>query len=190
MKKPMTYALRTVAAIAAIAGAGATMALQQYTLANPALIIGAAAAAGLLIALAMARKERRTMPLRACVLRGAVRAVVLAAVLSGGFYTANYAGADTADATAAMGTVVSKYTETRRHTRRVRPGRYAPTGEKYQLYYADIRIEGVARTVKVPLSPKRFSRLRVGAQLPVDVAPGGLGVPVVVAGSIFHSRNE
>lgn len=111
-------------------------------------------------------------------------------MLSGGFYTANYAGADTADATAAMGTVVSKYTETRRHTRRVRPGRYAPTGEKYQLYYADIRIEGVARTVKVPLSPKRFSRLRVGAQLPVDVATGGLGVPVVVAGSIFHSRNE
>lgn len=178
--------VRILLILLAFVGAGAFMALRTLTFVNPWAVAAVSLALAFPLGWLIARKGQVIVPIMNLPLRMAVWIILIAPVLAGAFYTVNYFGADEARPTKVTAVVESKYSETRQRTRRIRKGRYAATGESYQVHYADIRLAD-GHLVTVPLTGERILKVRRGQHLDVDVIPGALGIPVVISKTIFHS---
>lgn len=179
---------RIILLLLVVMEAGVFMALRSMTMINPWIVATGAVVAAFPAAMACAARSKRIIPFRQLAMRCGAWLVIISPIMAGTFYGLNYVGRDTDDAIAVPAVVERKYYETRNRTRRVGRGRYAPTGEKYQVYYADIRLEGGHLTT-VPLSGSDVLRVKAGQHLTATVATGAFGVPVVVTKDIFKKRN-
>ena len=85
--------------------------------------------------------------------------------------------------------VTAHYKQEHDRTRRVRRGRYIPTGEKYYTYSLEIMLRnGEAKTISVPLS--RYNNVRNGDSVSVPVCKGLLGVTVLQVDSIKYPAKK
>lgn len=57
------------------------------------------------------------------------------------------------------------------------------------MYYAEVAF-GDGRTKRIQLAARRYSRLKVGNILPLRVAPGFFGVPVILPDKAAHREAE
>ena len=80
--------------------------------------------------------------------------------------------------------VERKYYTTHQRTRRVRKGRYIPTGETYRTYYADIRLDN-GHLVTTSITTGNVHKVRVGQHLDMKVSRGTFGIPVVLTRGLF-----
>lgn len=110
--------------------------------------------------------------------------VAVTGLLAALFYIGNYALADTAAQREEKTVVLKKYRETRHRTKRLTRKTYA-RGEAYYVYYAEVAF-GDGRTKSIQLTARHYSRLKVGNILPLRVAPGFFGVPVILPDKAAH----
>ena len=175
--------------ILAVSGIGTCLTLCSLTLVDAWLVAAVAVIAAFPVSALLARKDRFFFSFSKKYLRLAVWLIIIPSVLAGVFYALNYIGADENDITPSSATVENKYYKERQRTRRVGRGRYIATGEKYKVHYADIRLAG-GHMVTVSLTQRQANDLRMGQQLEVAVAQGGLSVPVVLRKSIFNPQSK
>lgn len=180
------YTVRILLILLAFFGAGAFLGLRTLTFVNPWIVAVASVVTAFIPARFLAARCPEVIALKNYPLRIAVWTVLLASVVTGTFYSVNYCGADEDDSVKVAAVVERKYHETRQRTRRVGRGRYVPTGETYNVYYADIRLSD-GHLVTVPLTGNKVVQVRKGVALELDVTPGALGVPVVISRNIFKN---
>ena len=175
--------------ILAVSGIGTCLALRSLTLVDTWLVAAVAVIAAFPVSALLARKDRFIFSFSKKALRLAVWLIIIPSVLAGVFYAVNYICADENNITLTSATLEHKYYKERQRTRRVGRGRYIATGEKYKVHYADIRL-ACGHMVTVSLTQRQTNDLRMGQQLEVAVAQGGLGVPVVLRKSIFNHQSK
>ena len=171
----------------ALMQAGIFMALRTLTLVNPWIVIIVSAVISFPISILCARKATKMISLKSLPLRVAAWMALWIPILAGNFYGINFMGADKDKAAVIQATVERKYHETRKRSRRVGRGRYVPTGETYQVYYADIRLAD-GHLVTVPLTGGKILRVHKGQKLEVKETSGTLGIPVVITKDIFKTQ--
>ncbi len=171
--------VRILLILVAVMSAGAFMALRTRTMTNPWIVIIAALVPAALIAAFCAAKATGIIPLRQFLSRLVAWIAIALPFVVGIFYGVNYAGRDKANVTSVSATVDRKYYDIRQRTRRVGRGRYAPTGETYNVYYADLRLDN-GHIVTVPLTGNNISRVQAGQKLLVSVTNGAFGIPVII----------
>lgn len=172
----------------AVSGIGTCLALRTLTLVEAWIVAAVAVCAAFPLTVRLAR-NRYFFNFSNKTLRLAVWQIIVPSILAGTFYAVNYIGADENDITPSSATVENKYYKERQRTRRVGRGRYIATGEKYKVHYADIRLAG-GQMVTLSLTQRQANDLRMGQQLEVAVAQGGLSVPVVLRKSIFNPQSK
>ena len=119
----------------------------------------------------------------------ACHAVFTAAFLSFIFFGVNKMLADRSKLHSEKAVVTAHYKQEHDRTRRVRRGRYIPTGEKYYTYSLEIMLRnGEAKTISVPLS--RYNNVRNGDSVSVPVCKGLLGVTVLQVDSIKYPAKK
>lgn len=185
--KKWKNAVRILLILIAFFGTGAFLGLRTLTFVNPWIVAVASVVIAYIPARLLAARDSEIIALKNYALRIAVWTVLIAPVLTGLFYSVNYWGADEDKSTKVTAVVERKYHETRQRTRRVRKGRYVPTGETYNVYYADIRLSD-GHLVTVPLTGSKVTQVRKGRELEVEVTPGAFGIPVVISKNIFKKN--
>lgn len=178
---------RVLLILYALMQAGIFMALRTLTMVNPWIVIIVSAVISFPISILCARKATKMISLKSLPLRVAAWMALWIPILTGNFYGINFMGADKEKAAVIQATVERKYHETRKRTRRVGRGRYVPTGETYQVYYADIRLAD-GHLVTVPLTGGKILRVHKGQKLEVKETSGTLGIPVVITKDIFKTQ--
>lgn len=178
---------RVLLILYALMQAGIFMALRTLTMVNPWIVIIVSAVISFPISILCARKATKMISLKSLPLRVATWMALWIPILTGNFYGINFMGADKDKAAVIQATVERKYHETRKRTRRVGRGRYVPTGETYQVYYADIRLAD-GHLVTVPLTGGKILRVHKGQKLEVKETSGTLGIPVVITKDIFKTQ--
>jgi hypothetical protein len=178
---------RVLLILYALMQAGIFMALRTLTMVNPWIVIIVSAVISFPISILCARKATKMISLKSLPLRVATWMALWIPILTGNFYGINFMGADKEKAAVIQATVERKYHETRKRTRRVGRGRYVPTGETYQVYYADIRLAD-GHLVTVPLTGGKIPRVHKGQKLEVKETSGTLGIPVVITKDIFKTQ--
>lgn len=171
----------------ALMQAGIFMALRTLTLVNPWIVIIVSAVISFPISILCARKATKMISLKCLSLRVAAWMALWIPILTGNFYGINFMGADKDKAAVIQATVERKYHETRKRSRRVGRGRYVPTGETYQVYYADIRLAD-GHMVTVPLTGSKIPRVHKCQKLEVKETSGTFGIPVVITKDIFKTQ--
>ena len=178
---------RVLLILYALMQGGIFMALRTLTMVNPWIVIIVSAVISFPISILCARKATKMISLKSLPLRVAAWMALWIPILAGNFYGINFMGADKDKAAVIQATVERKYHETRKRTRRVGHGRYVPTGETYQVYYADIRLAD-GHLVTVPLTGGKILRVHKGQKLEVKETSGTLGIPVVITKDIFKTQ--
>lgn len=178
---------RVLLILYALMQGGIFMALRTLTMVNPWIVIIVSAVISFPISILCARKATKMISLKSLPLRVAAWMALWIPILAGNFYGINFMGADKDKAAVIQATVERKYHETRKRTRRVGRGRYVPTGETYQVYYADIRLAD-GHLVTVPLTGGKILRVHKGQKLEVKETSGTLGIPVVITKDIFKTQ--
>lgn len=178
---------RVLLILYALMQGGIFMALRTLTMVNPWIVIIVSAVISFPISILCARKATKIISLKSLPLRVAAWMALWIPILAGNFYGINFMGADKDKAAVIQATVERKYHETRKRTRRVGRGRYVPTGETYQVYYADIRLAD-GHLVTVPLTGGKILRVHKGQKLEVKETSGTLGIPVVITKDIFKTQ--
>lgn len=178
---------RALLILYALMQGGIFMALRTLTMVNPWIVIIVSAVISFPISILCARKATKMISLKSLPLRVAAWMALWIPILAGNFYGINFMGADKDKAAVIQATVERKYHETRKRTRRVGRGRYVPTGETYQVYYADIRLAD-GHLVTVPLTGGKILRVHKGQKLEVKETSGTLGIPVVITKDIFKTQ--
>lgn len=178
---------RVLLILYALMQGGIFMALRTLTMVNPWIVIIVSAVISFPISILCARKATKMISLKSLPLRLAAWMALWIPILAGNFYGINFMGADKDKAAVIQATVERKYHETRKRTRRVGRGRYVPTGETYQVYYADIRLAD-GHLVTVPLTGGKILRVHKGQKLEVKETSGTLGIPVVITKDIFKTQ--
>lgn len=178
---------RVLLILYALMQGGIFMALRTLTMVNPWIVIIVSAVISFPISILCARKATKMISLKSLPLRVAAWMALWIPILAGNFYEINFMGADKDKAAVIQATVERKYHETRKRTRRVGRGRYVPTGETYQVYYADIRLAD-GHLVTVPLTGGKILRVHKGQKLEVKETSGTLGIPVVITKDIFKTQ--
>ena len=148
--------VRILLILVAVMSVGAFMALRTRTMTNPWIVIIAALVPAALIASFCAAKATGIIPFRQFLSRLVAWIAIALPIVVGIFYGVNYAGRDKENVTTVSATVDRKYYDTRKRTRRVGRGRYAPIGETYNVYYADLRLDN-GHIVTVPLTGNNIS---------------------------------
>ncbi len=171
--------VRILLILVAVMSVGAFMALRTRTMTNPWIVIIAALVPAALIASFCAAKATGIIPFRQFLSRLVAWIAIALPIVVGIFYGVNYAGRDKENVTTVSATVDRKYYDTRKRTRRVGRGRYAPIGETYNVYYADLRLDN-GHIVTVPLTGNNISRVQTGQKLLVSVTNGAFGIPVII----------
>lgn len=119
----------------------------------------------------------------------ACHTVFTAVVLTFIFFGINNMLADRSTLHTEKAVVTAHYKHEHDRTRRVRRGRYVPTGEKYYTYSLEIKLsDGDVKTVTVPLS--RYNNVRNGDSVSVPVCRGLLGVTVLQVDSIKYPTKK
>ncbi len=113
---------------------------------------------------------------------GIVSSAVAFLILGG-----NYFGAS-ADMVHRDAEVIRKYSEERTRTRRISRRVYG-AGEKYRVYYIDVRFDS-GRKKDFMVSLSRYNRLRVGDKCGFSVANGLFGMPVIKETPDFIPENR
>lgn len=91
-------------------------------------------------------------------------------------YICNYWGASNRTSSTQTTVVAKKYYKERQRTQRS-GRRMVSTGEKYNVYYIDVRFpSGLCKSIELPYS--RFRRIHKGDSLDFSVTPGNLGIPI------------
>lgn len=175
---------RVILILLAISGAGIFMAFRTSTMINPWVVIIVSIVLAFPISVLCANKIPNVIGLKRLPLRIVTWMVLVAPIFTGSLYLINYCGADSEKSKGHPAVVERKYYETRERTRRVRKGRYIPTGETYRVYYADIRLDN-GHLVTVPLTGSDITRVLSGQTLNVKVSDGTFGIPVVITRNIF-----
>lgn len=183
--KVWIYLLRGVLIFFAIIGAGVFMVCRTTTMASPWLVATVCLVLSLPVAWLCADRFPKVIDFKNVPLRVATWVILTAPVLAGTFYCINSAGAHADKATTVPAVVERKYYTTHQRTRRVRKGRYIPTGETYRTYYADIRLDN-GHLVTVSVSTDKVHKVRVGRHLDMKVSRGTFGIPVVLTRGLFN----
>lgn len=184
--KKWKYAVRILLILLAFFGTGAFLGLRTLTFVNPWIVAVASLVIAFPVSRLLAGRDQTIIAIKSYPIRIAVWIILIAPVVDGTFYAVNYWGADEDSSIKVTAVVERKYHETRQRTRRVRKGRYVPTGETYNVYYADIRLSD-GHLVTVPLTGSKVAQVRKGRSLEVDVTSGAFGVPVVLSKNIFKN---
>lgn len=187
--KSWTYVGRVMLILLAVSCAGIFMAFRTSTMVNPWMVAIVSLVLSFPIAVLCANKLPKVIGFKRLSLRVVTWSVLVAPILTGSFYLINYLGADSEKSTEHPAVVERKYYETRERTRRVRRGRYIPTGETYRVYYAEIRLDN-GHIVTVPLTGNNITRINNGKRLNVKVANGTFGIPVVITKNIFSNQSR
>lgn len=182
--KVWIYLLRGVLIFFAMIGAGIFMVCRTTTMVNPWIVATVCAVLSVPVAWLFSQKFRRIINFPNLPLRVATWVILTAPILTGTFYSINSAGADADKATTVPAVVERKYYTTHQRTRRVRKGRYIPTGETYRTYYADIRLDN-GHLVTTSITTGKVHKVRVGQHLDMKVSRGTFGIPVVRTRNLF-----
>lgn len=158
--------------------AGGFVVLRSKTIVDSWIVVSVSVIAAFPVSCLIARKDKDLVPFRRLPLRVAVWFVFTATVFAGAFYFVNFVGADKEKSCDTSAVVEHKYYEIRHRTRRV-GRRYVATGETYKVYYADLRLDN-GYIATIPLTGRQISEVRQGQHMDVSVAPGYLGLPVVL----------
>lgn len=111
-------------------------------------------------------------PWRFCVHMAVLSVVFCWALLALNYYPASDSSLRTESAV-----VERKFTRERHRSRRV-GRRYTYSGEKYNVYYLELRMPD-GRLKEKQLTPKEYARVRTGSIMPVEVKSGLLGFDVI-----------
>lgn len=106
-----------------------------------------------------------------------VEAIVMFPIVLCTLLGVNYFGADDSTRHTENAVIERLYSKTRHHTKRV-SRRTVGVGEEYKVYYAEVRMTGVARK-EISLNQKQWHRLHRGDTIKLQVAQGALGLPVI-----------
>ncbi len=176
-------AARVLLGLLAVLGIGAFLGLRTITLINPWIVCAVSLTIAVLLSILLANKDMTVIPFKNYPWRLVSWILLLFSIFTGAFYVVNYIGADDNNSTPTTATVERRYYKTRHRTKRIRRGRYAPTGETYKDHYADLRLED-GHIVTIYLSATQACRLKKGQRLETHVSPGAFGIPVVLRPSI------
>lgn len=176
-------AARVLLGLLAVLGIGAFLGLRTITLVNPWIVCAICLAIAIVLSILLANKDMTVIPFKNYPLRLVSWILLLFSIFTGAFYVVNYIGADDNNSTPTTATVERRYYKTRHRTKRIRRGRYAPTGETYKDHYADLRLED-GHLVTIYLSATQARRLKKGQRLEAHVSPGAFGIPVVLRQTI------
>ena len=171
--KVWIYLLRGVLIFFAMIGAGIFMVCRTTTMVNPWIVATVCAVLSVPVAWLFSQKFRRIINFRNQPLRVATWVILTAPILTGTFYSINFAGADADKATTVPAVVERKYYTTHR-----RPG------ETYRTYYADIRLDN-GHLVTTSITTGNVHKVRVGQHLDMKVSRGTFGIPVVLTRGLF-----
>lgn len=174
---------RVLLGLLAVLGIGAFLGLRTITLVNPWIVCTVCLTVAIVLSILLADKDRTVIPFKNYLLRLVSWILLLFSIFTGAFYVVNYIGADDNNSTTTTATVERRYYKTRHRTKRIRRGRYAPTGETYKDHYADLRLED-GHLVTIYLSATQARRLKKGQRLEAHVSPGAFGIPVVLRQTI------
>lgn len=114
-------------------GVGIFMVCRTTTMINPWIVATVCTVLSVPIAWLFSQRFRGIINFRNMPLRVATWVILTAPILTGTFYCINSAGVLADKATTVPAVVERKYYTTHQRTRRVRKGRYIPTGEKVKL---------------------------------------------------------
>lgn len=176
-------AARVLLGLLAVLGIGAFLGLLTITLVNPWIVCTVCLTVAIVLSILLADKDRTVIPFKNYPWRLVSWILLLFSIFTGAFYVVNYIGADDNNSTTTTATVERRYYKTRHRTKRIRRGRYAPTGETYKDHYADLRLED-GHLVTIYLSATQACRLKKGQRLEAHVSPGSFGIPVVLRQTI------
>lgn len=103
---------------------------------------------------------------------------IVTSLLSGVFYTVNYAFPDSSTTHEELVTVEKKITKTRHKSRRVSRRHYTQ-GDPYKVYYLGIKFEdGMEKEISVSMN--KYKRIHNGDTIPLEVAKGFFRIPVIL----------
>lgn len=154
-----------------IAIAGLSFFMYGRTIVSPSTILGLSAACGCAVAAVIAITSHENRIVRSLV--GFIAGICFSSAIILGI---NYLGADSTQTHMEPVKITKKYTEQRNVTRRS-GRRYIPSGEKRTVYFMEFETTA-GRKKSVEINVKRFSRIRTGQQMEVDMTPGILGWPI------------
>lgn len=176
VKKGRTAALVAMVLATIVLAAGA-LALERVTLIHWSKPAAACLAAALPLGVFLRRAISALTGLANKLLCSAIGVTAMFAALSGGFYIANYFGADDASRQKITARVIRKYSEERHRTRRVGRNRYIQ-GDKYMVYNLVMSLPG-GKEMTRSVSTGEYIKTREGRTVDMYLVNGLFGIQVI-----------
>ncbi|MCM1293781.1 MAG: hypothetical protein NC230_09425 [Bacteroides sp.] len=171
------YILIGLIILITIFGYGTMAALSPETLISPWLPVGACVVIAVLSALRCGGWWEYISWSDNIWLNRAIHTVVVTALAGGVFYSCNYVFDNEATKHREEVVVDRRYYKVRHRTKRISRRTYG-RGEPYKVYYIDVRFaDGRETSLTVPF--KRYKRIHNGDTIPLNIAMGLFGIPVI-----------